>query len=202
MKVKYLLLDKDTLEAEMARRGRASVLIVGNHVGPNPIVPLDSEFVIAFADNHLYNKIPDDRVDMVAGTTLTPTERVPPDIPHLWTIMYPCGMDAFEAIQRDRVYTIDNLTLKYINDSIGILHYVFPPQATAGFSAVVALERIKIKTRVAGFSFYQAEGEERRLELAHGVHFPEREREHIRKLIDNPLFTFTPECLKYLNKGV
>lgn len=198
MKVKYLLLDKDTLEAEMATRGRTSVLIVGNH--PEPVVPLDGEFVIVFEENYLFNKIPNDRVDMVAGTNLTPVDRVPAEIPHLWTMMYPCGMDLFADIQRARVYTLDNLTLKYANDAIGIIHYIFPPTPTSGFNTVVAMERAGVRTRVAGFSFYQAEGEEWRLDKAHTLHFPERERAHIQTLINNPLFTFTPECLKYLTK--
>lgn len=195
--MKFKVLDNETLRAAMAALGRESVLVVGNRVEKRPIEPRDSEYVIAFPDNYMFNKIPPARIDLMASPEIVPQERCP-GIPQLWTMAYPHGMDNLAACGRWLVYLIDNITMKASYDALGLNWLVMPPTPTTGFATLFALAGLNIPVRVAGFSWYSQPDETRLMKCALTLHFPERERAWCGKLKANPLFSFTDETLSHL----
>lgn len=201
---RYVILDRAALLAEMSKNKRTSVLIVGNHVEPEPIVPLESEFVIVFVNNYKFNKIPPERVDMAAGAQSVPLESAHAGAPHLWSIMYPCGLDHLASIKREIVYLIDPMITKSGHDALDMIPYVFPPVPSAGFLVARALDEFKLPTRLAGFSFYragQAEIMHRNSDLIQTGHHLDKESAAMRVMLDaNPLMTATPETEKYITR--
>lgn len=65
---------------------------------------------------------------------------------------------------------------------------------TIGFTLLVMMERMAVRTRVAGFSWYMQPGE-----YKGRAHNTKLERAYVKKaLLKNKLFTFTEETMKYL----
>lgn len=192
------IFNERSARVELARAGRSSFLVVGNHVERGGVAPRGDEYAIVINGNA--NKVPPGRMDMAASFMWLPGDAYPCGS-FLWTISYPCHADAMATLGRDRVFILDPLNTAGSFKDLGYANRSHPPGPTTGFSVLRAMEAAKAPVRVAGFSWYMDDEESKIIDVH--SHNPMKERAYARmRLMANPLFTFTDECLKYLKIGV
>ena len=155
---------------------RTTVLLVGNHVEPEGVLPRPEEFVIVCNVNA--NKIA--QADMLATSVVMDNE-----CPHKYRFYG-------DRVGRPGTYTGPQ------NRARTALRKVIrsgAPAPTIGFLMLVTLELTKVPVRVAGFSWYAGKGESGGIKN----HKPQGEREYVKRVLrKNPLFYFTQETLRWL----
>lgn len=192
--MRFRIFDREGMLEELTRKGRSSMLVVGNHVEPGGVAPGDDEYVIVMHVNR--NRIAPGRMDMVASYLNLPSHEYPCDA-YLWTTPRPENEDVLPRLARENVYVLDPVTSMMAFKNLGYEKTVYHPGPTTGFMVLSAIAGTGIPTRVAGFSWYGDPGESYSVEN----HNPEIERRWARDVWhSNPLITFTDECLRHMRK--
>ena len=193
--MQFKILDHETMSDELERHNRKSVLIVGNHKCSKPVLISDDEYVIVMHMNH--NGVAPNRMNMVSSYLWLSGNDYPCQS-YFFPRQYPDHVEALGTLGRDTVFLMDQLLHRRAFQALGYYNIVYHPGPTTGFLTLMALEAARVPVRVAGFSWYVDKGET----YAVANHNPMEELKYCRDVLkENPLFTFTPECLKYLNIG-